>query len=57
MAGSNLFDKVAQSIKVSWFHYKVLLGYSWNYMLPIIVPSSAKRMATRTLVPGTLYGI
>ena len=32
----------------------IILGDSWNYMLPILVPSSAKRIATQILVTAKL---
>ena len=32
----------------------MLLGDSWNYMRPILVPSSAKRIATQILVIAKL---
>ena len=35
----------------------ILLGGSWNYLPPILVPSSAKRMATKILVIAKLNGI
>ena len=38
------------------FVYRLLnlLGDSWNYMPPILVPTSAKRNATQVLVIGKL---
>ena len=33
-----------------------LLGDSWNYMPPILIPSSAKRIATKILVIAKLNG-
>ena len=32
----------------------IILGDSWNYMQPILVPSSAKRIATQILVIAKL---
>ena len=33
-----------------------ILEYSWNYMLPILVPCSAKRIETQILVIEKLSG-
>ena len=35
---------------------KTLLGDSWNYMPPILVPSSAKRILTQILVIAEIDG-
>ena len=35
---------------------KATLGDSWNYMPPILVPSSAKRIATQIVVIAKLNG-
>ena len=35
---------------------KGILGNSWNYMPPILVPSPAKRIATQILVIAKLEG-
>ena len=41
-----------------WFFekYMIILGDSWNYMPPILFPSSAKRIATQMLATEKLSG-
>ena len=50
---SVVFHIFTRSIKFYAFHYQVL-GDSWNYIPPILVSSSAKRIATQILVIAKL---
>ena len=39
-----------------WMRVTIIIGDSWNYMPPILVPSSAKRIAIHILVIAKLNG-
>ena len=46
----NVNHWLAKSVNNRGNPMALLLGHSWNYMTPILVPSSAKRIATQMLV-------
>ena len=48
--GKRLRKPFKETHNIQNLHINYTLGDSWNYMPPILVPSSAKRISTRILV-------